>query len=255
MFRRVLGWVLMPFFAFAFFLVLCIFHVVQVVARALGGYHAHKKSVDALLFSLLQVLKLTGASVRLAPLPAGLDQGRPLLLVSNHQSMYDIVLVGWLFRRFHPKYVSKIELAKGIPSISYNLRHGGSVCIDRKDIRQSLPALKAFGQYLAEHKYAGCIFPEGTRARDGKLKPFKPQGLALLLKTMPDALVVPVAIEGSWEIMKYGLRPVPFGCRLRCTALAPVERADKTSDQLVAECEANIRAFLGQKLEKTTEDA
>lgn len=235
----------MPIFTFVFFLLLYVFHPVQILTRKLGGYEAHKKTVDVMLFCLMQAIKITGATVGFGPLPV-LPTGRPLLLVSNHQSMYDIVLIGWLFRRFHPKYVSKMELTRGVPSVSYNLRYGGSVGINRNDIRQSLPTLKAFGEYLAQHCYAGCIFPEGTRARDGKVKFFRPQGLVILLKAAPDAVVVPIAIEGSWEIMKHGLKPIPFGCQLHCTALPPIDRTGKTSEEVVQECEATIKTFLGQ---------
>ena len=66
----------------------------------------------------------------------------PIIFVSNHQSMYDIIAMIWYLRRFHCKFVSKKELGKGIPSISFNLRHGGSVLIDRKDPKQAIPAIK-----------------------------------------------------------------------------------------------------------------
>jgi 1-acyl-sn-glycerol-3-phosphate acyltransferase len=45
-------------------------------------------------------------------------------------------------RDFHCKFVSKKELGKGIPSVSYNLRHGGSALIDRKDPKQAIPEIK-----------------------------------------------------------------------------------------------------------------
>ncbi|MCU0450399.1 MAG: 1-acyl-sn-glycerol-3-phosphate acyltransferase [Bernardetiaceae bacterium] len=251
MWRVILGWLFLPVFVVVFFTLLLVFHVAQVVALRGGGYEIHKKTVDWLLFCLLKALWLVGGRVRFKAQLAQLPTDRPLIVVSNHQSMYDIPLLGWLFRRWHPKYVSKKELATGIPSISYNLRHGGSVCIDRKDNRQALPALKAFGEYLAQHGYAGCIFPEGTRARDGQVKPFKPQGFAILLKTMPTAVVVPVAIQGSWLLQKYGFKPIPFGVKLTCTQLPPIAREGKTSEQIIQETEAAIRAFLGQTLEPT----
>jgi 1-acyl-sn-glycerol-3-phosphate acyltransferase len=67
----------------------------------------------------------------------------PIIFVSNHQSMYDIIAMIWFLRRFHCKFVSKKEL-EGIPSIS-NLRHGGSALIDRKDPKQAIPAIKGLG--------------------------------------------------------------------------------------------------------------
>ena len=46
--------------------------------------------------------------------------------------MYDISPIMWYLRKHHVKFVAKKELGKGIPSVSYNLRHGGSILIDRK---------------------------------------------------------------------------------------------------------------------------
>lgn len=246
MLKKIVAWLVWPFFVLVFFSLLLIFHVVQVLARHLGGYEAHKKSVDMLLAALLWQLRLmTGTRITLE-LPYDLPTNRPLIVVSNHQSMYDIPMLGILFAKHHPKYVSKVELAKGIPSISYNLRYGGSVCIDRKDSRQSLPALKQFAEYLETKKYAGCIFAEGTRSRDGKMKPFKPQGLNILLKYAPSALVIPVAIQGSWELARYNFMPIPWGVHLRCTALPPVEREGKTNEEIIRQTEEAIRKFLRQ---------
>ena len=45
-------------------------------------------------------------------------------------------------RKWHPKFISKKELGKGIPSVSYNLKYGGSALIDRKDPKQALPEIK-----------------------------------------------------------------------------------------------------------------
>ena len=65
-------------------------------------------------------------------LKAELPVRRSIIFVVNHQSTYDIPPIIWHLRKFHPKFISKIELGKGIPSVSFNLRHGGSVLIDRK---------------------------------------------------------------------------------------------------------------------------
>ena len=42
--------------------------------------------------------------------------------------------------RTHPKFISKKELGRGFPSVSYNLRVGGSALIERKNPRQALAA-------------------------------------------------------------------------------------------------------------------
>ncbi|MCS6968211.1 MAG: lysophospholipid acyltransferase family protein [Cytophagales bacterium] len=246
MLKKLLAWLIYPFFVIVFFGILVVFHLAQVVARQVGGYQAHKKTVDGLIYALLWQLRLmTGARITLKK-DYSLPANRPLIVVSNHQSMYDIPLLGAMFAQHHPKYVSKMELAWGIPSVSYNLRHGGSVCIDRRNPSQAIPALERFGQYLEAKGYAGCIFPEGTRSPDGKMKPFKPQGLNVLLKAAPSAIVVPVAIEGSHELARYNFFPVPLGVHLRCTALPPISRTGKTNQEIIQATEQAIRKFLQQ---------
>jgi 1-acyl-sn-glycerol-3-phosphate acyltransferase len=158
--------------------------------------------------------------------------------------MYDIPLIGWAFRRHHPKYVAKIELGKGLPSISYNLRHGGSVLIDRSDPRGAMRAIQQFGVQVEEHRYAACIFPEGTRARDGVMKTFNPAGLMVLVRACPSATIVPVAIDGSWELMRYRIRPIPFGVRVRFTVLEPIPPNEFPIKELAAITEDRIRKAL-----------
>lgn len=210
---------------FLFFLYITIFHPISVFSFRVFGYHAHKKVIDGLYFSLLSVIYALFSSAKIdfrAPIP----EGKPIIFVANHQSLFDIMTMGWFLRRYHPKYVSKIELGRNIPSISYNLRHGGSVLIDRKDPRQALPALKQMGEYIQEHSRSVIIYPEGTRSRDGKPGHFSNNGLKILCKYAPDALVVPVTINNSWRVFRYGGFPFGLGCRIKLIAHAPMAAKD-----------------------------
>jgi 1-acyl-sn-glycerol-3-phosphate acyltransferase len=160
--------------------------------------------------------------------------------------MYDIPLLIWYLRRYHPKFIAKAELGKGIPSISFALRNMGSVLIDRGNQRQALPAIQRFGTEMQDKRYAAVIFPEGTRARDGRMKNFKPGGLVALMESMPEALIVPIAIEGSWEMLRWNFLPVPFGVRLGVSVLKTIPREAKDPRQIVEETESAIRAHMGQ---------
>lgn len=242
MHARAIGWLLTPLHLLAFAIVLLVFHATQVLAWKIG-YSAHKRVVDYLNLCVLSTLRIMGTRIEVRceqELPAD----SPLVIVANHQSMYDIPLLGWTFRSHHPKYVAKIELAKGLPSISYNLRHGGSVLIDRDDPRAAMRALQKFGRNVEKSRYAACIFPEGTRARDGVMKAFNPAGLMSLLRAMPSAAVVPVAIDGSWQLLRYRMRPIPFGVRLRLTVLAPISQTECGTRDIVARAESRIREAL-----------
>ena len=168
-----------------------------------------------------------------------IPKGIPLILVCNHQSMYDIPPIIWYMRKYHPKFVSKKELGKGIPSVSYNLRHGGSVLIDRKDGKQAIMEIGKLGSYIEKHHRSAVIFPEGTRSRDGNPKPFKPMGLKMLLKKAPSALIVPITINNSWKLLRYGKFPMGIGAHLKFKVHPPMENTGNI-DELLSKVENQI---------------
>ena len=158
----------------------------------------------------------------------------PLIIVANHQSMYDIPPMIWHLRKYHPKFVSKKELGKGIPSVSFNLRHGGSVLIDRKDRRQAMRAIADMGSYIEKTGHTAVIFPEGTRSRDGHPKPFRTIGLKILIENAPSAHILPVSINNSWKMLRYGKFPLGIGNHIRFELHSPLPARDSTKETLVA---------------------
>ncbi len=243
--KKILSYILTPVYLLCFGVLLLIFHPIQMFTNWIWGYPVRKKAVDILNYGLLYSLWILGTKITFRGLEK-IPQGRPLIIVANHQSTMDIpaVIVG--FKKNHPKFISKIELGKWIPSISYNLRHGGSVLIDRHNPRQSVKDILKLGKHIEEYNYSACIFPEGTRSRDGKIKPFMPAGIASLIKTSPSALIVPFAIDGNYEIMKNGYFPMTFGVHLKLTALDPIEPKGMDSTELALMIENGIRKELGQ---------
>jgi 1-acyl-sn-glycerol-3-phosphate acyltransferase len=129
---------------------------------------------------------------------------RPILFLSNHQSMWDIPPMMWKFRKNHPKFVAKKELAKFIPSVSFNINYGGSVAIDRSKPKQAISLIKGFAKYLDKNNFSACIFPEGTRSINGQVKQFKKSGIEAILKEMPRALVIPIGIKNTAKIDQGG---------------------------------------------------
>lgn len=243
--KKLLGYLLTPIFYLVFGLFLGIFHPIQWVCYKVFGYSAHKWSVDALNFFLTysQLALLNGVSFRN---DFKLPKDRSIIFVANHQSMYDIPSLIWFLRKHHPKFISKIELTKGIPSISFNLKYGGGANINRKDSKQSIGEIIKLGRRMNENNWSTVIFAEGTRAKDGQLKPFQVGGIATLLKIVPNALIVPVAIENSWKIVRYGSYPLGTLLPLKWTVLNPIEREDKAPEDLVLQVENVIRKHIGQ---------
>jgi len=243
--NKLLGYILTPVFYFFFFLTLIIFQPIQWVCYRFFGYQAHKRSVDFLNFFLTYCQVFLGNTttfVNTQPLPLN----QPIIFVANHQSMYDIPGIIWFMRKYHVKFISKIELTKGIPSISFNLKYGGGANINRKDSKQAVSEIIKLGRRMKDNNWSAMIFAEGTRAKDGQMKPFQVGGIATLLKAAPNALVVPIAIENSWKIVQYGGYPLSAGEKIRWTVLPPVSTADKNAEELTLAAEMAIRSFLKQ---------
>ena len=242
--KTILSVLLTPVYLIIFGLLLVVFHPVQVVTRWIWGYPVRKKVVDILNFGLLYSLWVLGTRITFRGFEQ-IPQNRPLIIVANHQSLLDIVAIVVGFRKHHPKFISKAELGRGIPSVSYNLRHGGSVLIDRKKGAQSVKDIMMLGKHIEATGYSACIFPEGTRTKNGLVKTFQPAGIASLVRTAPSAVIVPFAIDG-FEIMKNGYFPMTFGCQFKLTALSPIEPKGRDTTELTLEIENLIKRELGQ---------
>lgn len=219
-----------------FGLCLVVFHPIQWICFNVFGYQAHKKSVDYLNFCLVKCVNLLVTWFQFRNIDK-IPKGAPIIFVANHQSMYDIIGMIWYLRRFHPKFVSKKELGSGIPSVSYNLRHGGSVLIDRKDPKQAIPTIKGLAEYIETHKRSAVIFPEGTRSKDGKPKEFAQSGLKILCKCAPSAYVVPISINNSWKMVKFGAFPMGLGNRLEFIIHDPIAVSDFSFEEIMQKTE------------------
>lgn len=247
---KLLGYLLTPLYLFVFGILLVVFHPIQVICRTVGGYHAHKKSVEILNILIIKSLLILGTKISFRSFEK-LPKERPIILISNHQSMFDIPPIIWGFRNYHPKFIAKIELGKNIPSVSYNLRHGGSVLIDRNKRRQAVQQIEKLGRYIEDNNYTASIFPEGTRTTDGKMKPFKAAGIKALLKVAPSAVIVPLVIDGNYELTKNGLYPLSFGVNITYTVLDPMEPGSVAVEDLVMQTENLIRTALKEPVPQT----
>jgi 1-acyl-sn-glycerol-3-phosphate acyltransferase len=237
---RALDWVFTVPFLLAFGLSALVFDPLQRLARLLGQ-RPQEVMAAGLQWSIWQSLRLCGTrfAVERSPL---VRSGEAYVLVGNHQSMFDVVIVGGLLFRSYVKYVAKKELARGIPSISYNLREGGNAIIDRKDREQAVREIRALGARAQAWRVAVTIYPEGTRARDGVMKEWKPTGALELLEAAPELPLVPVAIDETWKLERYRMRPVPFGTRVRVHIGDPLPRStEEDRSALLRRAESEIR--------------
>ncbi len=236
---KLLSYLLSPIFALAFFGLLITFHPLQWIGLRLFGYKGHKFVVDVLNFFLVKSLLILGIVVRIKNVYK-IPENTSVIFVSNHQSTFDIPPFGWFFRKNHPKFVAKIELGKGIPSVSFNLRNGGAALINRKDAKQALTELGRFSKNINKNKWGAIIFPEGTRSRTGKPKPFSTNGLKMITKYNKDGYIVPVTINNSWKVFKYGKYPFGLGSPITFTIHKPIKIDSLPFEDLMKETESQI---------------
>jgi 1-acyl-sn-glycerol-3-phosphate acyltransferase len=243
--RKFLGYILSPIAILVFLLELVIFQPIQWFTYKFVGYRSHKAVVDFLDLLLTKTVYLLGNTVTFIN-KQKLPTDRPMIFLSNHQSLLDIPPLIYYLRKYHAKFVSKIELTKGIPSISFNLKHGGGANIDRNDPRQSLMEMGKLGTRMKENNWSAVIFPEGTRSKTGHVKPFQAGGIAIILKKCPNALIVPIAINRSWEMIRYGLYPLNTFIDMTWEVLEPIEPGTGTVEEIVREAESRIKRALNQ---------
>jgi 1-acyl-sn-glycerol-3-phosphate acyltransferase len=230
---RPADWIFTLPFLIAFGLILAVFDPLQRVAR-LFGPRPHEIVVGLLQVSLVGALRLCGTRLDVERAPT-VEPRTPYVVIANHQSMFDIPILGARMFTNFPKYVSKRELAHWIPSISYNLRRGGNAIIDRGDRDRATEAIRALGGRAQKRRVSVVIYPEGTRARAGALGRFRPAGTLALLEAAPQLAVVPVAIDGSWQLLRHNLLPVPFGVRIRLRFGDPIPRGGTNDGAAILE--------------------
>jgi 1-acyl-sn-glycerol-3-phosphate acyltransferase len=165
-------------------------------------------------------------------------EGGPFVVVANHQSMLDILLLSRLPREM--KWVAKEELFR-TPWVGWMLRMSGDIPIRRGDPESGGEALARARAYL-ERGMSVMIFPEGTRSKTGTLLPFKSGAFRLAIEA--GVPVLPVAVHGTARGMPKG-GPWVNPCRARARLLEPVPVTGHGPDDAVRlrdEVRARIQA-------------
>jgi 1-acyl-sn-glycerol-3-phosphate acyltransferase len=151
------------------------------------------------------------------------------VVVTNHQSMYDILLLyGWL--ELDLKWVMKKELRK-VPGIGVGCEKAGHIFVDRKKPKQAAQAIKdALGRL---GKGVGILFfPEGTRSLDGHMLPFK-RG-AFRLSVEQNLPILPVTLIGTRDIQPGNTFSL-FPGAIRMVIHPAIDPSGKDADELLEE--------------------
>lgn len=172
------------------------------------------------------------------------EPGRATILMSNHQSLYDIPLI-FVALPGSIRMLTKKELFR-VPIWGRGMKAGEFISIDRKDRRQALRDLEAARRKM-EDGIVLWIAPEGTRSRDGRLGELKKGGFILAIET--GASIVPIGIRGASAVLPPGtLRGVRLGCTAEVHIGAPIDASAysvDTRDELTAEVSRRICELAG----------
>ncbi len=124
---------------------------------------------------------------------------RPCVLIGNHQSELDVLLLGAIF----PPYCSvtaKSSLAK-VPFLGWFMALSGTVFIDRKNRDTAVKAFEDAAIEMKRERQTVFIFPEGTRsyASGPEMGDFKKGAFHLAVQAgMP---IVPVVCANYWGVL------------------------------------------------------
>ncbi|MEM9601983.1 MAG: 1-acylglycerol-3-phosphate O-acyltransferase [Pseudomonadota bacterium] len=165
---------------------------------------------------------------------------RPCVVVANHQSNWDLVVVGSVVP---PNTVSigKKSL-RWVPLFGQLYWLAGNVLIDRADRQRARQTLGRAADALTRDRTSIWVFPEGTRNRGRNMLPFKHGAFALAVDT--GVPIVPVCC--SAYLTHLSLRRWRNGCA-RIEVLPPIETADKSANDvpsLMAECRRRMQAVI-----------
>jgi 1-acyl-sn-glycerol-3-phosphate acyltransferase len=142
------------------------------------------------------------------------------VVMSNHQSHYDIVVLFQALRR-PLRMVAKTELYR-IPLVGPAMRAAGFIEVDRSRRERAIASLRHATSVLRSG-ISVWIAPEGTRSENGVLGPFKKGGFHLAVETAHP--ILPVTIHGTRAVLVKGTRRVHRGAHVRVDIGEPIDAA------------------------------
>jgi 1-acyl-sn-glycerol-3-phosphate acyltransferase len=123
------------------------------------------------------------------------DPRRPYVVVANHESFVDILLICHV--PMEMKWMSKSEFFK-IPMLGWAMRLAGDIRLDRSDKTSGARALAECRDRL-DKRVSVMIFPEGTRSKTGELGEFKDGAFRVAIQS--GVPILPLAVLGTRDAL------------------------------------------------------
>ncbi len=145
------------------------------------------------IFKLYRKFNFLGDKESKASLP---DQ---FIVLSNHQSLLDIVVYLKYFGGKRTRFVAKDTLAS-VPMVGKMLKTQEHCMIPRRGSASvAMASIDRFSERVLQRNQIPVIFPEGTRSRDGNLRKFSSAGFRRLVEKTHLPIAV-CALDGGWNI-------------------------------------------------------
>jgi len=158
--------------------------------RYAAGYLFRKFAVAHQILNPLWSVKVTGPMIT--------DPRRPYVMVSNHESFVDILMISHL--PWEMKWLAKDTFFK-IPVVGWMLQLAGDIRLVRGQ-KESIVAAMAQCRDRLDKRVCVMIFPEGTRSKTGELGAFKDGAFRLAIET--GAPLLPLAVHGAYSALVKG---------------------------------------------------
>jgi 1-acyl-sn-glycerol-3-phosphate acyltransferase len=188
------------------------------------------------------LLKAAGVTLDVQGLE-GIDWSKPHVFVANHQSMIDIPVM-FVALPVNLHFIAKAELFL-VPFLGWYMRASGMIPVDRNNPDQAKSTLNRSALRVKNGENI-LAFVEGTRSRDGVIRPFKKGAFVLALQAQVP--VVPVAIEGAQRCLPadgFAVRPATIRVRFG----TPIPTAGKSLDDKDALIKAAHAAVVAMNLD------
>lgn len=164
------------------------------------------------------------------------DPRRPYVVVSNHESFVDIVLISHL--PWEMKWLSKAEVFK-VPFAGWSMRMAGDIGVRRGERASGARALRECAEWLRKW-VSVMIFPEGTRSPRPEMLPFRDGAFRLAIEE--GVPILPLVVYGTRNALaKNDWRVRPAHAEVR--VLPPVETAGLTASD-VGELKERVRQMI-----------
>jgi 1-acyl-sn-glycerol-3-phosphate acyltransferase len=237
------NWLATPFFAVVFLTTLVAIELMFRFAKFFKIPYNYERLYGLISSGTLAALKIcSGLQLKIeGKLPT---TSLPIVVISNHQGMFDIPFLNVGLKPLKLRFVAKNELARKIPAISIALREGEHAIIDRNQGSQAVLEIEKMAKDCAAKNLVIAMFPEGTRSKDGKLRSFKLGGMEKIVDTLGEVCFLPVAIKKSWHISRFGFKPIVYGVSVELEILDAVIA---TKDMPVEQYAEMIRSQIAAK--------